>query len=106
MARAMVNLPKTARRGDVVEVKALIAHPMETGFRPGSNGQILARDIITQFACRYGGAVVFSAELHPAMSANPYLAFTLVAEESGPVVFTWSGDNGFRQTETIALEVT
>lgn len=106
MARALVNVPKTARRGQIVEVKALISHPMETGFRPGPNGQILPRDIITLFTCRYGGAVVFSAELHPAMSANPYLAFTLVAQESGPVVFTWAGDNGFRQTETVAIEVT
>lgn len=105
MARALVNLPKTAKPGQVIEIKALISHPMETGFRPGPNGRILPRDIINRFSCSYNGTIVFSAELHPAMSANPYLAFTTVATESGPIVLTWTGDNGFRQTETALIEV-
>ncbi len=106
MARALVNVPRTARRGEVVEVKALLAHPMETGYRPGPDGRIVPRDIVTGFTCEYGGTTVFSATLSPALSANPYLAFTFVAQESGPVVLTWSGDNGFRQVETAAIQVT
>lgn len=106
MARALVNVPKSARRGEVFEIKALIAHPMETGYRPGADGRIVPRDILTRFTCTYAGAVVFDAELHPAMSANPYFAFTVRATESGPVVLTWSGDNGFRQSETAAIAVT
>jgi sulfur-oxidizing protein SoxZ len=86
MARALVNLPKTAARGQIIEIKALIAHPMETGYRPGPNGRILPRDIITRFTCQYNGTVVFSAEFYPAMSANPYLDFTTVATESGTIV--------------------
>lgn len=105
MARALVNAPKSARRGEVVEVKTLISHPMETGYRPGPNGRILPRDIITTFTCRYDGAVVFAAELHPAMSANPFLVFCLRASTSGPIELTWTGDNGFSQTETVTLEV-
>ena len=106
MARALVNVPKTARRGETFEIKALISHPMETGFRPGPNGRILPRDIIERFTCQYDGATVFVAELHPAMAANPYLVFTVVATRSGDVVLTWTGDNGFHQTETAAIEVT
>jgi sulfur-oxidizing protein SoxZ len=105
MARALVNLPKTAKAGQVIEIKALISHPMETGYRPGPNGSILPRDIITQFTCSYNGITVFSAELYPAMSANPYLAFTTLATESGTIVLTWVGDNGFRQSETAHIEV-
>jgi sulfur-oxidizing protein SoxZ len=105
MARALVNLPKTAQRGHIITIKALIAHPMETGYRPGPNGTILPRDIITRFTCAYNGTIVFSAELSPAMSANPYLDFTTVATESGTIVLTWVGDNGFRQSETAAIEV-
>ena len=105
MARALVSVPKTAARGQVIEIKALISHPMETGFRPGPNGRILARDIITRLTCSYNGTVVFGAELYPAMSANPYLAFTTVAVESGSIVLTWTGDNGFRQSETATIEV-
>ena len=105
MARALVNVPRTARRGEIVEIKTLIAHPMETGYRPGPNGRILPRDIITRFTCQYDGAVVFGADLFPATSANPYLVFTTVATVSGPIVLTWTGDNGFRQVETVQIEV-
>ncbi len=106
MARALVNVPKTARRGQVIEIKALIAHPMETGYRPGPNGRLLPRDIIRHFVCTYGGTVVFEAELHPALSANPYLVFTTVATESGTIALTWTGDDGFAQTETAIIVVT
>lgn len=105
MARALVNVPRTARRGDIVEIKTLISHPMETGYRPGLNGRIMPRDIVTRFTCAYNGTVVFSAELHPAISANPYLVFTTVATESGTLTLTWTGDNGFSQTETAPIEV-
>ncbi len=105
MARALVNVPKTAKRGEIVDVKALISHPMETGYRPGPNGRLLARDIIDRFACTYNGTEVFAIDLHPAMSANPYLAFSVVATESGTLTMTWSGDKGFRQSETVAIEV-
>ena len=106
MARALVNVPKTARRGDIIEIRTLISHPMETGYRPGPNGSILPRDIITRFTCTYDGAEVISADLYPAMSANPYLVFTTVATTSGTITLTWTGDNGFSQTETASIEVT
>jgi len=106
MARALVNIPKSAKRGQVIEIRTLISHGMETGYRPGPNGAILPRDIVTRFACTYNGVEVFSAELHPAMSANPYLVFTIVATESGTIALTWTGDNGFSQTETATIEVT
>ena len=105
MARALVNVPKTAKRGDIIEIRTLISHQMETGYRPGPNGSILARDIVTRFACTYNGVEVFSADLYPAMSANPYVVFTTVATESGTIALTWTGDNGFRQTETATIEV-
>jgi sulfur-oxidizing protein SoxZ len=106
MARTLINAPKTARRGDTIEIRALISHPMETGYRAGPSGQLYPRDIITNFVCRYEGETVFSAEFSPAMAANPYLIFTTVATASGTLSLTWSGDNGFEQTETVALTVT
>jgi sulfur-oxidizing protein SoxZ len=106
MARALINAPATAKRGEVIEIKATIGHPMETGFRPGDNGQILPRNIIRRFTCRYNGEVVFAAELFSAIAANPYLAFHTIAQESGTLTLTWEGDNGFSQTETINLAVT
>jgi sulfur-oxidizing protein SoxZ len=105
MARALINAPKTARRGEVIEIRTLVSHPMETGYRPGPEGRLLPRDIIERFTCVYNGVEVFRADLHPAVSANPFLVFTTVATESGTLTFTWTGDNGFKQTETVAIEV-
>jgi sulfur-oxidizing protein SoxZ len=106
MARALLTVPKTAKRGDVIEIKTLIAHPMETGYRAGPDGQVLPRDIITRFTCTYAGVEVFRADLFPAMSANPFIVFSTVATESGEIVFSWSGDNGFEQTEKATIAVT
>ncbi len=105
MARTLLTIPASAKRGEVVEIRTLIAHPMETGYRPDEAGKILPRNIIRRFSCHYNGALVFSAEMFPAISANPYLAFYLRAVESGPLVFSWEGDNGFVQTEQAQLNV-
>ena len=105
MARALINLPATIRRGEVIEIRTIINHPMETGYRRDSGGQLLARDILRRFSCRYDGELVFSAELHAAISANPYIAFHTVAVASGTLSFTWEGDNGFLQTESRMIVV-
>ena len=105
MARALINMPRTARRGEVIEIKALIAHPMESGYRADAEGRPLPADIVRRFTARYDGEVVFSAELFPAIASNPYLAFFTVATASGTLSFTWEGDKGFTQTESVSLSV-
>jgi sulfur-oxidizing protein SoxZ len=105
MARTLITVPRDAKRGDVVEIRVLIAHPMETGFRVGADGQRVPRDILRRFTCRLDGEVVFAAALFPAVSANPYLAFPLRADRGGTLTFTWEGDGGFAQTETATLAV-
>ncbi|MBI2724879.1 MAG: thiosulfate oxidation carrier complex protein SoxZ [Polaromonas sp.] len=106
MARTLINIPATAKRGEIIEIRATIGHPMETGFRPDDNGKTLPRNIIQAFTCKYNGEQVFSAELFSAISANPYIAFYTTATESGNFVLNWEGDNGFTQTETVAITVT
>ena len=105
MARVLISLPPRAKRGEVVAVKTLISHPMESGFRVGTNGALIPRDIITLFTCTYNGEEVFRAELSPAIAANPFIAFFTTATESGTMVFRWTGDNGFSTTETAAITV-
>lgn len=105
MARAIVNVPASARRGDIIEIKAMIAHGMETGFRRTQLGALVPRDIITRFVCIYNGAEVFRAEFHPAVSANPYLAFATRATDSGTIVCTWTGDKGYAHTESASIAV-
>jgi sulfur-oxidizing protein SoxZ len=106
MARALIDVPASPRHGEIIEIRTLIAHPMETGFRVGGDGQKLPRDIIRRLSCRYDGELVFSAEFFAAVAANPYCAFHTVANGSGTLTFTWEGDNGFTQTETVAIIVT
>jgi sulfur-oxidizing protein SoxZ len=110
MARALITCPKTAQRGEIIEIRTLIAHPMETGYRPGADGAILPRNLIRHLSCRYfdgrDDVEVFSAELFPAVAANPFISFCTVATASGTLRFSWSGDNGFSQTESVTLTVT
>jgi sulfur-oxidizing protein SoxZ len=106
MARTLINAPKTAKRGEVIEIRATIGHPMETGYRPDDSGKIMPRNIIKRFTCRYNGELVFSAEMFSAVSANPYLAFHTVAVDTGTLTLSWEGDGGFSQTETLTLTVT
>ncbi len=105
MARALINVPAKAKRGDVIEIKSLISHTMETGFRPNEMGKPIPRDIITNLICRYNGEEIFRAELFPAISANPFFTFTTVATESGTITFEWTGDNGFSATESAKITV-
>jgi sulfur-oxidizing protein SoxZ len=102
---ARISMPSQAKRGQVIEIRTIVAHHMETGFRRTERGGAIPRDIIQLFVCTYNGVEVFRAELHPAISANPYIAFSTVATESGTLEFRWSGDNGYSLTETATLQV-
>jgi len=105
VASALINVPSRARRGEIVEVKTLISHPMETGYRRSQLGALIPRDIIRLFVCTYNGTEVFRAELHPAIAANPFIVFSTVATESGSIAFHWTGDNGFSVSESVAITV-
>ena len=105
MARVLIQAPTSARQGEVIQIRTLIAHPMETGYRPGADGKVLPRDILQRFSCRYNGELVFSAELFPSIAANPYLTFHTLATASGTLSFSWEGDKGFTQTETSSITV-
>ena len=105
MARVVVNLPASAKRGEIIEIKTLAGHDMETGFRRTQLGELIPRDIIRQFACVYNGVEIFRAELHPAIAANPLIVFTTVATESGTLEFRWTGDNGYGATQSAQITV-
>jgi sulfur-oxidizing protein SoxZ len=85
---------KQAKKGDLVEVKALVSHVMETGLRKDAGGSTISRKILNKFTCTVNGKEVFSADFEPAISANPYIQFKFRAQESGPVVLTWVDDDG------------
>lgn len=106
MARALIQIPPSVRKGDSVEVRTLIAHPMETGHRVDATGRRVPRSLIRRFTCHYDGELVLAAELHPAVAANPYFAFHTIARDSGTLTFVWQGDDGFARTESVRIDVT
>jgi sulfur-oxidizing protein SoxZ len=105
MARTLINVPKTAKKGQVIPIRTLISHEMETGYRHDNVGKQIPRDIISLFVCTYNGQEIFRAELHPAISANPFVSFYTVATASGTLEFKWTGDNGFAATEQVNITV-
>lgn len=89
-----VRIPERAGPGEVVEIRTLVSHPMETGFRIDSRGRRVPRHILKRFTCHYAGREIFTMTLGPGIAANPYLTFRFVADVSGPVELRWEGDDG------------
>ncbi len=100
-----VKVPKKAAKGDIIEIKTLITHKMESGQRKDKEGNKIPRKILNKFTCTYNGAEIFSADWHPAVSANPYMAFNALATESGTLEFTWVDDDGSTYSKTAKITV-
>ena len=100
-----VQVPAQVKKGETFEVRVLVQHPMETGFRRDLNGEAIPTNIVDRLVCRIAGREVFSAELGSGMAANPYIVFHAVAETGGPVEVEWSDDRGARGKATALLNV-
>ena len=101
-----VKVPKSASKGEVITLKTLISHPMESGQRKDKKtGELIPRQIINKFTCEYNGQLVFSCDMEPAVSANPYMEFSAKVNESGTFKFTWVDDDGSIYTEEKKLTV-
>ncbi|HRK25212.1 MAG TPA: thiosulfate oxidation carrier complex protein SoxZ [Beijerinckiaceae bacterium] len=105
MANALIDRPDNARRGDIVTIRLVLSHVMETGYRRDISGKVIPRNIIRNFVCRYDGAEIVRAEFTQAIAANPFLAFTTVATVTGPVTMTWDDDEGQRYSAETMLNV-
>ena len=88
-----LRVPTSAKKGEVIEIKTLITHPMETGQRKDGDGKIVPRLIVNSLVVTYDGKPVLNARLEPAVAANPYLAFFLKVDEPGTLKFTWTDDS-------------
>jgi len=105
MTKIRIAAPETAKQGEVIEIKTLIGHPMETGFRRDSVGKAIPRNILTDFVCLYNGMEVFRAAFQPAVAANPFVSFFTTAIESGDLEFRWTDQAGHTITETARINV-
>ena len=100
-----LKVPKEAKTGEIIEIKTLLSHPMETGLRKDSSGKEIPRKIINKFACEFNGKPVFSADIEPAVAANPYIQFNAKVDESGTFKFTWTDDDGTVTTTEEQIKV-
>ena len=104
-SKPRVKVPKSAAAGEIIQIKTLISHKMETGLRKDKKGQIIPRQIINKFTCALNGNEVFAVDWHQSISANPYMAFNLKATESGTLEFKWFDDDGSVYSKTAELKV-
>ncbi len=93
-AKPRIKIPKSAAAGDIITIKTLLSHPMESGQRKDSDGNVIPRMIINKFTCEFNGNPVFSCDIDPAVSANPYFEFTARVDEAGTFKMTWVDDSG------------
>jgi len=93
-AKPRIKVPKTAAAGDVIKIKSLVSHIMESGQRKDKDGNVIPRMIINQFECTFNGEPVFSCDIDPAIAANPFIEFRARVQESGTFAFKWVDDDG------------
>ena len=105
MADSRISLPPENRRGEPIEVRISIRHPMETGYRTNDSGEHVPRNVIRRFTCRYNGAPVFAVRMTSGIAANPYLRFFVTARESGTLEFEWVDDGGVRREARAEVKV-
>jgi sulfur-oxidizing protein SoxZ len=104
-SRTGITMPAQAKKGALIEIRAIAQHDMETGFRYTEDGKRIPRDIIQLFTCQYNGEEVFKADFYPGTGANPLVIFTTVAVASGTLVFKWVGDGGYEAVNQAQITV-
>jgi len=100
-----VKVPKTAAIGDIITVKTLISHKMESGQRKDSDGNTIARKIINRFVCDFNGENVIDVMMEPGISANPFFEFEVKIPAAGEFQFTWYDDDGDIYETTKAITI-
>ncbi len=93
LASPRIRVPRSARVGEALEIRALMEHPMETGLRHEGN-RAVPRDMLQRLVVSVNGALAFQAEFRNGTSANPYHVFFLRLDRTSELVFTWTDEQG------------
>lgn len=104
-SKPKVKVPKTASKGEVITIKTLISHKMESGQRKDKDGNMIPRKIINKFTAEFNGQPVITADMYPAIAANPYFEFSAKVTESGTFNFSWVDDDGSVYTASSDIKV-
>jgi sulfur-oxidizing protein SoxZ len=92
--RPRLRLPAEIARGEVIEIRTLLSHPMESGHRIDGEGRPIPRLIVQTLVATFNGETVFRAEWSSGIAANPYQAFMLRVDEPGELEVVWSDEAG------------
>ena len=104
-SRTSITVPSTAKKGAIIEIRAIAQHDMESGFRYTEGGKLIPRDIIRVFTCTYNNVEVFRADFYSGIGANPLIIFTTIATESGTIECRWIGDDGYEAASQARITV-
>jgi sulfur-oxidizing protein SoxZ len=105
-SRTSISMPSSAKKGAIIEIRAIAQHDMESGFRYTEGGKLIPREIIRVFTCTYNDVEVFKADFYSGIGANPLIIFTTIATETGTLEFKWVGDDGYEAINQAHITVT
>lgn len=99
-----IRIPARARPGEVIEIRTLIDHPMESGLRHDGT-PAPPRDMITRLEIRRNGAPLFAADLRNGTAANPFHVIYVRMEATAEFTFTWTDERGRTASATAKVMV-
>ena len=85
---------KAKEKNGAVEVKLIAKHPMDSGQAKDKDGNLIPAHYIEQLTAKVGDATVFTANLGPAVSKNPYIKFYYQGAAGDEVVLHWRDNKG------------
>ena len=87
-------------KGDVADIRVLIAHPMETGQRKDAKGEIVPQHFIQSIVVTHNGSTVYSGQWSQAVSRNPVFAVRVRGAKAGDKVsVAWVDNKGDKRTD-------
>ncbi len=88
----------------ITDVRVLMAHPMETGFRKDSSGKTIPAHFISDVKATSGGKTVLTAKWGQAVSQNPFLQFRFKGANPGDkITITWVDNKGETRTDEATI---
>lgn len=89
---------------DLVDVKVLMSHPMETGQRKDADGKLIPARFINRVTATCNGREVLAADWGPSVSKNPFLAFRFRGASKGDKVsISWTDTAGDSRTDETVI---
>ena len=92
---------KAKEKNGVVEVKLIAKHPMDTGLAKDKDGAVIPAHYIEELTATVGGSTVFTANLGPAVSKDPYLKFHYKGASGDTIAVRWVDNKGEEATTEV-----